>query len=204
MSVVSLADLEVSDALITALGGPKPIGNRFPAWWRGSKDRNCSRRGRSWFDHVANRGGGPLHLVMESTGCAKAEALGWLEAEGFIEPSKYRNAAEWREDAVRRTWAQREAEKVPHWRRAMVYRLNCAKDTAYRRNDWPRIAIFAPILHQLENGTPAKIWAAYQRHTRLYPRRAAAMVAWGRDLEAFSDAVGQACAFLIGMAGVTA
>ncbi len=63
----------------SALGAPKLRGNRWPAFWRETKDYNVAidRAKGTWYDHARNQGGGVLDLVCHVVGGSRADALRW-------------------------------------------------------------------------------------------------------------------------------
>ena len=73
------------------LGEPNPVlsrrsGGELRYGRRGSLSVCISphRRAGQWFDHEAGEGGGLLALVERERGGGRAEALGWLETNGFL------------------------------------------------------------------------------------------------------------------------
>ena len=99
---MTLAMINIIDVW-RVLGGAELSGKRGRAFWRGGGDYNVSLNVNKgvWFDHRDGKGGGVLKLVMVARDSSNADALTWLERNGFIEPrhlspaerSRYRQVA---------------------------------------------------------------------------------------------------------------
>lgn len=106
-----------------ALGGPKLRKMRGPAFWRGGDGWNVALNDAkgTWFDHVANEGGGVLELIARVRGGSRVDALRWLAELAGVpledKPLSPAARAEW-------AWERRELERdLPTarlWRRAAI------------------------------------------------------------------------------------
>jgi hypothetical protein len=78
---VKLDQVPIVDAVL-ALGGVPPKRGRIKAFWRTKADGFNVRINvdkNSWYDFVANEGGGVLRLVEVALGCDRRSALRWLQ-----------------------------------------------------------------------------------------------------------------------------
>ncbi len=162
------------------LGGPEPRHGRAPAWWRKSRDANVSFdiERNVFYDHVQNRGGGVLALVETALNCDRAEALAWLEGEGFIEPRTLTHEQRC-EYARRRGKASSAALDIERWRCAFIVELNRRKPAAVKTGDDEALKHAASLCNVLENGSPADIVREFIRQRAGDPADVARFIALG-------------------------
>lgn len=171
-------------AVWRALGGPEPRRGRAPAWWRRSRDPNVSINAARnvFYDHVQNRGGGVVALVETVLNFSRAEALAWLERQGFIE-SRTLTHEQRREHAWRRGKANSLALDIARWRDALTVELNARKLAAVRAGDDEALAHSASLCNSLENGSPERIVREFIRHRASHPAEVARLIAGGETWE---------------------
>lgn len=179
---VRLEDVPIL-AVWDRLGGGEIRRGRARAFWRRGDnptavaidpDKGC------FFDHVAGVGGGVLALVRVARGCSQAEALSWLESEGFIEPRRL-TRAEVRRHLARRAQANLIATRIEHWRAARAEALDREKVEAVATGDFVALEVAANELYRLEHGSAADVMGMYRDALRKNPVGVTALVAQARS-----------------------
>ncbi len=149
--------------LWAALGGSPIRQGRARAFWRNGDNPTAvsidQERGR-WFDHVSATGGGALQLVETARGCSRADALAWLEANGFIEPRRL-SVVDRRAFAQRRAVAEDQSQQAWRWWQARRWQFEALKATANKSADYEALAVHARALFLHEAIEPAQLVAAY-------------------------------------------
>ncbi len=150
-----------------ALGGGSIRHGRAAAFYRGGDNPTAVsidlERGR-FYDHVTGIGGGCLALVETALSCSRADALGWLEQNGFIEPRRL-SPADRRQFAQRRAMAEQNVQTAEAWRAQRLYELDRAKQRADAASDWAALEVAARAEFLLATADGAGMMDAY-RHDR--------------------------------------
>jgi hypothetical protein len=163
--------------LWAALGGEPIRHGRARASWRDGDGWNIaldSERGLA-YDFTTGTGGGVLWLVETARGCSRADALRWLEANGFIEPRRL-SAVDRRAHSQRRDVAEQEAQQAWRWWKARRWQLEALKATADALEDCEALAAYARALYRHESIEPAQLVAAYEAARAADPAGVAALI----------------------------
>ncbi len=144
--------------VIRGLGGPDLRGRRLRAWWRdGSRDSVAVdvRRGL-WHDHATGDGGDAVDLVRVVLGLSMAEALAWLEREGYRQPARRLTTREITEQRRRREVEERRRIDIADYRRALDGVLDRLKLSAVEAGNDHALERAASLQYRLSM-TPAAV-----------------------------------------------
>jgi hypothetical protein len=173
-----LHSINIGD-LWAALGGGHIRQGRARAFWRDGDNATAVsidlERGR-WFDHVSATGGGALRLVETARNCSRADALAWLEANGFIEPRRL-SVVDRQAHARRRADAENQAQQAWRWWQARRWQLEALKAAADKSAAHAALAAHARALFLHEAIEPAQLVAAYLAARTADPAGVAALIA---------------------------
>ncbi len=165
--------------LWAALGGGPIRRGRGAAFWRNGDNPTAVsidlERGR-WRDHVSGTGGGCLALVETALSCSRADALAWLEANGFIEPRRL-SVVDRRAFAQRRAVAEDQSQQAWRWWQARRWQLGALKAAADKSAAYAALAVHARALFLHEAIEPAQLVAAYVAARTADPAGVAALIA---------------------------